>query len=66
MKYRLLDFLQCPHCKDNLELHVFKKDKVSYDNTEDLREDKACPSGCKNPDPNKKNTAGYGALQNML
>ena len=51
MKYRLLDFLQCPHCKDNLELHVFKKDKVSYDNTEDLKGDKACPSGCKNPDP---------------
>jgi uncharacterized protein YbaR (Trm112 family)/SAM-dependent methyltransferase len=56
MKYRLLDFLQCPHCKDQVYLHVFKENKVSYKDTDKLSNENMCPAGCNNPDPKIKKT----------
>lgn len=49
MKYRLFDFLQCPHCKGQFEIRVFKDTKVSYTD-ETLNDNNLCPSDCKNPD----------------
>jgi uncharacterized protein YbaR (Trm112 family)/SAM-dependent methyltransferase len=51
MKYRLLDFLQCPDCKDLVELHVFRNNNISYADTEKLNDENVCPAACKNPDP---------------
>jgi len=51
MKYRLLDLLQCPHCKGNVELRVFNSTEASYHDAGKLKDDDVCPSGCNNPDP---------------
>ena len=49
MKYRLLDYLQCPYCKGQLALQVFNSSNISYSDTEKLSDNNICPSGCKNP-----------------
>lgn len=49
MKYRLFDFLQCPHCKSQFELQVFKITE-DVNKSELLVDNDLCPSVCKNPD----------------
>lgn len=58
MKYRLLDFLRCPHCKGTLELHVFSEKKVTYKESKGLNDDNLCPADCNNPDPSIIKTEG--------
>jgi len=53
MKYRLLDILRCPYCKEQLEIHTFNFNEVKYENSDLLNND-MCPLICKNP--NKKIT----------
>jgi len=60
MKYTLLDFLRCPHCRKELEVHVFEEKRVSYDKTEILDDDNECPADCKNPDSEIQKTRGSG------
>lgn len=50
MKYRLFDFIQCPDCKGQLELQVFKDTKAPCDSNI-LNDNNLCPSDCRNPDP---------------
>lgn len=49
MKYRLLDFLRCPQCKDQFELDVFKTTEDTNE-SELLVDNDICPSDCRNPD----------------
>lgn len=49
MKYRLLDFLQCPNCGTELEIIPFNHSKVIY-NSNALNDNNLCPISCKNPD----------------
>lgn len=57
MKYRLFDFLQCPHCKGEFEVHVYKG--VNQPCTSELlKDDDMCPSHCKNPDTRITKTEG--------
>jgi SAM-dependent methyltransferase len=51
MKYRLFDFIQCPHCKKAFDLQVFKNENKKYDKIDGLSDINSCPSHCKNPDP---------------
>lgn len=55
MKYRLLDFLRCPHCKEQLEVLAFNIDEVKYKNSS-LSDNNICPLHCKNPDKNISRT----------
>ncbi len=50
MKYRLLDFIQCFHCKGHFELQVLQYRSISY-GSKILNDSNLCPPGCKNPDP---------------
>ncbi len=49
MKYRLLDFLQCPHCRGDLEVQPLNHTRTEY-NSSELNDNNACPTYCKNPD----------------
>lgn len=49
MKYRLLDFLQCPHCDGKLEIHTFHSTDIKYEDST-LSDDNVCPSHCNNSD----------------
>jgi SAM-dependent methyltransferase len=56
MKYRLFDFIQCPHCKNPYDVQVLNVTDVKYDKNEGLSDNDTCPSHCKNPDPGIKKT----------
>jgi uncharacterized protein YbaR (Trm112 family)/ubiquinone/menaquinone biosynthesis C-methylase UbiE len=49
MKYRLFDFIQCPDCKGQFEIQVFKSTDITY-NSDILVDNNSCPANCKNPD----------------
>lgn len=49
MKYRLFDFIQCPHCEHQLEIQIFKTTK-DFSKSDLLIDNDLCPSCCKNPD----------------